>query len=41
MKTKQNQELTKQEEFVREHRRHHHQISSWRFLIFALFVALW
>ncbi len=41
MKTKQNQELTKQEEFVREHRRHHHQISSWRFLIFALFLALW
>lgn len=41
MKTKQNQELTKQEEFVREHRRHHHQVSSWRFVIFALFLILW
>lgn len=41
MKTKQNRELTKQEEFVREHRRHHHQISSWRFIIFALFLVLW
>lgn len=41
MKTKQNKELTKQEEFVREHRRHHHQISSWRFIIFALFLVLW
>lgn len=41
MKTKQSKELTKQEEFVREHRRHHHQISSWRFIIFALFLILW
>lgn len=41
MKTKKNQELTKQEEFVRDHRRHHHQVSAWRFIIFALFLALW
>ena len=41
MKTKRNQELTKQEEFVRDHRRHHHQVSAWRFIIFALFLALW
>ncbi|MCM1025143.1 MAG: ABC transporter permease [Roseburia sp.] len=41
MKTKQNKELTRQEEFVRAHRRHHHQVASWRFLLFALFLALW
>lgn len=41
MKTNQTHELTRQELFVREHRRHHHQISSWRFFIFALFLALW
>ncbi len=41
MKTKKNQELTKQEEFVRDHKRHHHQISSWRITIFVLFLALW
>ncbi|MCM1187725.1 MAG: ABC transporter permease [bacterium] len=41
MKTKQNQTLTRQEEFVRAHRRHHHQVSVWRFVIFALFLILW
>lgn len=41
MKTKHNRELTKQEEFVRAHRRHHHQVSSWRFLLFVLFLGLW
>ncbi len=41
MKTKQNHELTKQEGFVREHRRHHHQVSSWRIFIFLLFLGLW
>ena len=40
MKTKQT-ELTKQEEFIREHKRHHHLISSWRILIFLLFLGLW
>lgn len=34
-------ELTKQEEFVRNHRRHHHEIASWRTIIFALFLILW
>lgn len=34
-------ELTKQEEFVRNHRRHHHEIASWRTVIFALFLILW
>ena len=41
MKTKRKQELTKQEEFVRAHRRHHHQVSSWRLFIFLLFVGIW
>lgn len=41
MKTKHHQELTKQEEFIRAHKRHHHQVSSWRFVLFALFLALW
>jgi len=33
--------LTKQEEFVRKHRRHHHEIALWRACIFLLFLALW
>lgn len=33
--------LTKQEEFVRNHRRHHHEIASWRVVIFVLFLVLW
>lgn len=41
MKTKHKHELTKQEQFVLTHRRHHHQVSSWRFVLFALFLALW
>ena len=41
MKTKRNCELTKQEEFVKAHMHYHHQISSWRFIIFVLFLALW
>lgn len=42
MKTKRNKhELTKQEEFVRAHRRHHHQISSWRIILFLLFLGIW
>lgn len=42
MKTKgTNRELTKQEEFVRAHRRHHHQVSSWRILLFLIFLGLW
>lgn len=34
-------ELTKQEEFVKKHRRHHHEIASWRTVIFVLFLVLW
>lgn len=34
-------ELTKQEQFVRNHRRHHHQVSLLRTLIFFSFLALW
>lgn len=38
---KKSAELTKQEEFVKKHRRHHHEIASWRTILFALFLALW
>lgn len=38
---KETAELTKQEEFVRKHRRHHHEIASWRTILFVLFLALW
>jgi len=41
MKTKPKQELTKQEEFVKMHRRHHHEIASWRTILFVLFLVLW
>ncbi len=34
-------ELTRQEEFIRKHRRHHHEIASWRTIIFVLFLVLW
>ena len=34
-------ELTKQEEFVKKHRRHHHEIASWRTVIFVFFLVLW
>lgn len=34
-------ELTKQEEFVKNHRRHHHEIASWRTILFVLFLVLW
>lgn len=40
MKNKKN-ELTRQEEFVREHRRHHRTVASWRTVIFFFFLALW
>lgn len=41
MRTESKKELTRQEEFMRRHRRHHHQIALWRVLIFLLFLALW
>lgn len=34
-------ELTTQEAFVRKHRRHHHEITSWRTILFVLFLILW
>lgn len=34
-------ELTRQEEFVRNHKRYHHRVSYCRFFIFALFLILW
>ena len=40
MKTDKN-ELTRQEEFVKAHRRHHHQVTFFRFLLFAGFLILW
>ncbi len=41
MKTDTKKELTRQEEFMRRHRRHHHLIAFWRALLFVLFLALW
>ncbi len=35
------QELTRQEQFVKNHRRHHHEIASWRTILFLLFLAIW
>lgn len=34
-------ELTKQEEFVKQHRKHHHLVFSFRLVILALFLILW
>lgn len=39
--SKHKKELTKQEAFVRQHRRHHHQIAFYRIFFFLLFLALW
>ncbi len=41
MKTEQKKELTNQELFIKRHRRHHHLVTSWRTLIFVLFLGLW
>ena len=32
---------SRQEEYIREHRRHHHLVAFLRFLVFFLFLALW
>lgn len=40
-KSKLRGELTKQEEFVKNHKRYHTRISSCRFFIFVLFLILW
>ena len=34
-------ELTKQEEFLKTHKKYHHLVISWRFIIFACFLILW
>lgn len=34
-------ELTRQEEFVKNHRKYHHQIAGTRITIFVLFITLW
>lgn len=42
MKNKKNSpELTKQEEFVRNHHKYHHQITRTRLVIFFLFIGIW
>ena len=41
MRTESKKELTRQEEFMRMHRRHHHQIALWRTMVFLLFLTLW
>lgn len=33
--------LTNQERFVKEHRKHHHQVALYRILIFFIFLILW
>jgi NitT/TauT family transport system permease protein len=38
---KHNSGITKQEEYIRNHKRHHHLITSYRFLLFAAFLILW
>ncbi len=34
-------ELTRQEKFVKAHRRHHHKISAMRLMVFLFFLILW
>lgn len=34
-------ELTRQEAYLKEHKKHHHIVTSFRFLIFAFFLILW
>lgn len=41
MKPHDKQQLSRQEAFVREHRRLHHQIAAWRAVVFLLFLTLW
>ncbi len=33
--------ITKQEAFIKEHKKYHFRIFSWRIIIFILFIALW
>jgi len=34
-------QLSHQETFVLNHRKHHHEVSAWRIIIFMVFLALW
>jgi NitT/TauT family transport system permease protein len=34
-------DLSRQEEYVKNHKRHHHLVTSYRFLLFAAFLILW
>lgn len=36
-----NKNLTNQEQFVKDHHKHHHQVAIYRILIFVLFLILW
>uniref|UniRef100_UPI004055B175 ABC transporter permease n=1 Tax=Acetatifactor sp. TaxID=1872090 RepID=UPI004055B175 len=36
-----NHELTKQEQFIKNHKKHHRQITSYRFLLLVLFLVIW
>ena len=41
MKTRSKHKLTNQEQFIRDHHKHHHQVAAYRILIFLIFLALW
>lgn len=41
MKKRTNNQLTNQELYVKAHKKHHHEVTTYRILIFILFLALW
>ncbi len=41
MKQRLNKQLTTQELFVKEHKKHHHQVAAYRVIIFIAFLLLW
>ena len=41
MKTYNNKTLTNQEKYVKEHKKHHHQVAFYRILIFVVFLSFW
>lgn len=34
-------ELTRQEAFLRDHKKHHHQVTAWRSFVFLFFLVIW
>ena len=34
-------ELTRQEAFLKEHKKHHHQVTAWRSFLFLFFLVIW